>query len=110
MNDGEYIFDPSFDQEREAKLHLVVAGTTDAITMVEAGASEVSNEEMIAALTHAHTIITELCEAQLDFLRDYEAQFGIEKITPTLNVPDTSLYSKVQAFLTDEKLEALYGK
>lgn len=110
MDDGSYIFDPNFEEEKNAKLHLVVAGTEDAITMVEAGANEVSNEEMLAALTHAHGIIKELCSAQEDFLKDYEARFGIKKIEATFNNPDTSLYSKVQAFLTDEKLEALYGK
>ena len=110
MDDGSYIFDPNFEEEKNAKLHLVVAGTEDAITMVEAGANEVSNEEMLAALTYAHGIIKELCSAQEDFLKDYEARFGIKKIEATFNNPDTSLYSKVQAFLTDEKLEALYGK
>ena len=110
MDDGSYIFDPSFEQEKQARLHLVVAGTTDAITMVEAGANEVSNEEMIAALTHAHGILKELCNAQLDFLKDYEKQFGIKEIIPTFNNPDTSLYTKVQAFLTDTKLQELYGK
>ena len=106
----KYIFDPSFAEEKTAKLHLVVAGTTDAITMVEAGANEVSNTQMIDALSHAHKIIQELCEAQLDFLKAYEQGYWvIEKIIPTLNTPDTSLYSKVQAFLTDEKLQALYN-
>ena len=109
-SDWKYIFDPSFAEEKSAKLQLVVAGTSDAITMVEAGANEVSNDEMIQALTHAHWIIKELCNAQLDFLKAYEVQYWkIEKIIPTLNTPDTSLYSKVQAFLTDEKLQALYN-
>jgi len=111
MNDGSYIFDSNFSQEAEAKLHLVVAGTDDAITMVEAGAHEVSSEEMLSALAYAHSIVQELCKAQLDFLQAFEKQFGvIETIIPTLNNPDTSLYEKVQDFLTEEKLEALYRK
>lgn len=109
--DDSYTFDPSFKQESEAKLHLVVAGTLDAITMVEAGANEVTNQQMLAALWHAHDLIRQLCNAQLDFIAEYEKQFGtIRKIEPTLNNPDESLYEKVQAFLTEEKLEALYGK
>lgn len=110
MDDGSYVFDPDFSQEQEARLHIVVAGTQDAITMVEAGANEVSNKEMIEILSKAHDIIKELCEAQQDFLADYEKQFGIKKIEPTFNNPDVSLYEKVQAFLTEEKLEVLYGK
>jgi len=109
--DDSYTFDPSFEEEKNAKLHLVVAGTLDAITMVEAGANEVTNKEMLAALTHAHGLVKDLCNAQLDFITDYEKQFGaIRKIEPKFNNPDVSLYEKVQAYLTEEKLEVLYGK
>ncbi len=109
--DDSYTFDPSFEQEVNAKLHLVVAGTLDAITMVEAGANEVTNKEMLAALSHAHSLIQDLCNAQLDFIAAYESQFGkIKKIEPTLNNPDVSLYEKVQEFLTEKKLEVLYNK
>lgn len=109
--DDSYTFDPSFDQEKEAKLHLVVAGTLDAITMVEAGANQVSNQEMLDALAYAHNLVKELCNAQLDFIASYEAQFGaIEQIEATLNNPDMDLYAKVQAFLTDDKLESLYNQ
>ena len=109
--DDSYTFDPSFEQEKNAKLHLVVAGTLDAITMVEAGAQEVTNKEMLKALTYAHDLVKELCNAQLDFITDYEKQFGeIRKIEATLNNPDVSLYEKVQAFLTEKKLETLYNK
>ncbi len=110
MNDGSYIFDPSFAEEKVSLLHLVIAGTSDAITMVEAGASQVSNEQMLKALSYAHGLVKELCAAQEDFLKDYEKQFSIKKIIPTLNNPDVSLYEKVKAFLTTEKLESLYGK
>lgn len=79
--------------------------------MVEAGANEVTNEQMLAALDHAHSLVKDLCNAQLDFIADYEKQFGeIRKIVPTLNNPDVSLYEKVQSYLTEEKLEALYNK
>ena len=110
-HDGSYTFDPDFDAEREAKLHLVVAGTLDAITMVEAGANEVSNTEMLDALSYAHNLVVEMCNAQLDFLKAFTTQYGeIEQIEPSFNNPDVSLYEKVQAFLTDDKLEALYWK
>jgi len=110
-NDGSYTYDPNFEQEKEAKLHLIVAGTLDALTMVEAGGQEVSNEQMLAALSEGHKIIKELCSAQLDFIADFEKQFGaIKKIEATLNLPDESLYEKVSEFLTEEKLEALYGQ
>lgn len=109
--DDTYTYDPNFDQEKNAKLHLVVAGTLDAITMVEAGANEVTNEQMLTALEYAHGLIKELCNAQLDFIAAYKKQFGeIILIEATLNNPDVSLYEKVQMYLTQEKLEILYNK
>jgi len=108
--DGSFIFDPNFSQEKTAKLHIIVAGTKDAITMVEAGAFEVSEAEMMQALEYAHKLVIELCEAQEDFLRVYEKQFGIKAITPTFNLPDETLYHKVQRYLTESKLEVLYHK
>lgn len=110
MTDGSFVFDPDFSEEKLAKLHIIVAGTKDAITMVEAGAHEASEAEMMQALEYAHKLVIELCEAQEDFLKDYEAQFGIKEITPTFNLPDVTLYYKVQAYLTKEKLEVLYHK
>lgn len=108
--DDSYTFDPNFTEEEQAKLHLVVAGTLDAITMVEAGANEVSNKQMLDALSYAHELIKELCNAQLDFIANYEKQFGkITQIQATLNNPDISLYEKVQSFLTEEKLQTLYN-
>ena len=109
--DDTYTYDPNFEQERAAKLHLVVAGTLDALTMVEAGGQEVSNEQMLAALEKGHEIVKEMCNAQLDFVAAFEKQFGeIKKIEATLNLPDETLYEKVSEFLTEEKLEALYGQ
>ena len=109
--DDSYTYDPNFEQESGAKLHLVVAGTLDALTMVEAWANEVSNEQMLAALEKWHEIVKELCNAQLDFVAAFEKTFGsIEPIIPTLNLPDESLYEKVSEFLSEEKLEILYGK
>ncbi|NDK10276.1 polyribonucleotide nucleotidyltransferase [Candidatus Gracilibacteria bacterium] len=108
--DDSYTFEPNFEQEKNAKLHLVIAGTSDAITMVEAGASEVSNKQMLDALSHAHSIVKDLCAAQLDFKQFYEAQYGvIHLIEPSFNLPDTSLYDTVRDFLTEEKMQSLYN-
>ncbi len=110
MNDGSYIYDPSFEDEKVAKLTLLIAGTLDAITMVEAGANEISEQEMLDALVYAHKIIIELCNAQNDFISKYEKQFGIATPKVSFNLPDTTLYDKVHDFLTEEKLECLYNK
>ena len=109
-NEWKYISEPSTQEQENAKLNLTVAGTIDAITMVEAGWQEVSDEEMLAGLEYAFDLIKSLCEAQLDFIKDYKEQFGIPVIEASFNNPDESLFEKVQDFLTFEKLESLYNK
>ncbi|HSC29566.1 MAG TPA: polyribonucleotide nucleotidyltransferase, partial [Vicinamibacterales bacterium] len=58
--DGEYLVNPTFEQRRRSRLDLVVAGSQQAIVMVEAGAKEVSEEEMVQALERAHGAIREI--------------------------------------------------
>ena len=55
--EGEYVINPTFDQRRRSRIDLVVAGSKDAIVMVEAGAKEVTEEEMVTALERAHAAI-----------------------------------------------------
>jgi polyribonucleotide nucleotidyltransferase len=57
---GDYIINPTFAQRRDSRLDLVVAGSQDAIVMVEAGAKEVSEEEVVQALERAHAAIREI--------------------------------------------------
>jgi polyribonucleotide nucleotidyltransferase len=58
--DGDFIINPTFEQRKRSRLDLIVAGTKDGIVMVEAGAKEVSEEDMVQALEHAHTAIKEI--------------------------------------------------
>ena len=62
--DGEYVINPTFQQIPTASLDIVVAGTHDGITMVEGGAKEVSEDEMLGAIAAAQPVITKICEAQ----------------------------------------------
>ena len=61
---GEYVINPTFDQQEKADLEIVVAGTKDGFTMVEGGANEVSEEVMLGALEKAQGFITAMCELQ----------------------------------------------
>ena len=108
--DWKYIFNPSVKEQEESKLSLLTAGTMDALTMVEAEAKEASDDEMVKALEKSHEIIKKICEAQNDFVENYEKNFGIEKTQAFYNVPDDSIYSEVKAFLTDDKMDVLYNK
>jgi polyribonucleotide nucleotidyltransferase len=110
MNDGSYIFNPTVEQEKESKLNLLTAGTVDAITMIEAGGNEVSDELMLEAIEYSHNLIKEICAVQDDFVKEYEARFGITKHEATLNAPDESLYATVKEFLSEDKMANLYNK
>src|SRR5690349_9439482 len=58
--DGEFVINPTFEQRRNSRLDLIVAGTSDGIVMVEAGAKEVSEEDMVQALDRAHAAIKDI--------------------------------------------------
>ncbi|WP_294429587.1 polyribonucleotide nucleotidyltransferase, partial [uncultured Treponema sp.] len=62
--DGEYVINPTFQQQEKAELEIVVAGTKDGFTMVEGGANEVSEDVMLGALEKAQGFITAMCELQ----------------------------------------------
>ncbi len=60
----EFVVNPTFQQIPQASLDIVVAGTHDGITMVEGGAHEVSEDDMLGAIETAQPVIREICEAQ----------------------------------------------
>src|SRR5262250_216945 len=70
--DGRYVVNPTYGEIRESKLNLIVAGTEEAIVMVEAGASEVSEEIMVEALMLAHKEINRLCRWQKELHKALE--------------------------------------
>jgi len=60
--DGEYVINPDCQQREKSTIHLNLAGTKDAILMIEAGADEVTNEEMVGAIMYGHNEIKKICE------------------------------------------------
>ncbi len=68
--DGAFVINPTFEQRRRSRLDLIVAGSADAIVMVEAGAKEVTEEEVVQALEHAHGAIKEIVSAIEALKRD----------------------------------------
>src|SRR5499426_186316 len=72
--EGRYIVNPTYDEVRESRLNLVVAGTEEAIVMVEAGANEISEEIMVEALMLAHKEINRLCRWQKELYKALEIQ------------------------------------
>jgi polyribonucleotide nucleotidyltransferase len=72
--EGRYIINPTYDERRDSRLNLLVAGTEEAIVMVEAGAQEVSEEIMVEALMLAHKEINRLCRWQKELYKALEIE------------------------------------
>ncbi len=65
----EYVINPTFQQIEEALLEIVVAGTEKGITMVEGGAKQVSEEQMLQAIETAQPVIADLCAVQVELAK-----------------------------------------
>lgn len=101
--DGRYIINPTYDEVRESRLNLIVAGTEEAIVMVEAGAKEVSEEIMVEALMLAHKEINRLCRWQNELYKALDIQKR-EVIAPELN---QEMLGDIQRNYTDRLRTAL---
>ncbi len=101
----EYIINPSVEQNEQSTIHLTVAGTKDAICMVEAGAKQVSEKEMLEALMFGHEHIKMLCEFQEKIAKE----IGQPKVEVELAHIDEAVAKAVKEFATDKMYEALTG-
>src|SRR2546423_6850501 len=85
MIEGEFVVNPLLTEIEEATLDLIVVGTSEGLTMVEAGASEVPEEKLLEALDLAHTEIKKLCEVQEELRREVgKAKWLDESVTEEL--------------------------
>lgn len=90
----EFIVNPTYAEQENSDLELTIAGTADYISMVEAGADEISEEDMLAAMTFGQEAIAAFCEHQKTFI-------ALANPTPleyTIHVPDPSIAEKVGEF------------
>lgn len=104
--DGEYVINPTVEELEKSDITLSVAGTRDAINMVESGSKEVSEEAMIDAIMFGHEAIKELVAFQEEIIREV----GHEKIEVELAKLDDVLVSEVSDFATSKMLEAIQIK
>ena len=95
--DGKFIVNPNKDQREKTSLNLTVAGTADAINMVEAGANELSEDEMLEAMMVAHAEIKEICT----FIQTIIDDIGKEKMEVCEEV-ETELQRKIKDKYTED--------
>lgn len=102
--DGEYVINPSAEQRERSRLHLSLSGTKDAILMVEAGANELTEEEMIGAILFGHEEIKKI----VAFIEGIQQEIGKEKIVPNIYHADPAIEEQVRAYadsMMDKALE-----
>ncbi len=90
--DGQFVVNPTFQQRKDSKLDLIVAGTKDGLVMVEAGAKEVTEEQAIQALETAHAAIKQIVAAIDDLAREA----GKKKLTVTKKEIGHDFYREVE--------------
>ena len=101
--DDKIVINPTEEQRQNSKLRLTTAGTEEKITMIEAGADEISNEVMLEAIKEAHVEIKKLCK----FISDIKAEIGKEKFEYKSFSVDSEFFEKVTEELEDEMTEAV---
>ena len=94
---GEFIVNPTFEESENSDLELTIAGTADYISMVEAGADEISEEDMLAAMTFGQEAIAAFCEAQQRFLD----RANIEPVEWPVHVADPAIAERVAPFMAE---------
>ena len=102
----EFIINPTVKQMEESTLNLTVAGTKDAICMVEAGAQQLSEKDMLEAIMFGHEHIKKLCEFQQQII----AEIGREKVVLPLAEVDEEVDKAVRNFATKDMLAAIQIK
>ncbi len=103
MVDGEFVANPTYDQARQAKLNIVVAATESGIVMVEAGAREATEEDVLRAIDFGH----ECCRKMIAAIKDLVAKSGkpkFEFIPPTVN---QEVYKQISGRIREKLTDAL---
>jgi polyribonucleotide nucleotidyltransferase len=90
--DGQYVINPTYEQRKRSKLDLTVAGSRDGLVMVEAGAKEASEEEVVQALEAAHDAIRKI----VDVINDLAKAVGKPKLTVSKKQIGTEFYREVE--------------
>lgn len=94
---GAFIVNPTFEESEASDLELTIAGTADYISMVEAGANEISEDDMLAAMTFGQEAIAAFCEVQQRFLD----RADIQPVEWPIHVADPSIADRIAVFETE---------
>jgi polyribonucleotide nucleotidyltransferase len=103
MLNGQYIANPTYSEGRESKLNIVVAATESGIVMVEAGAQQASEEEVVGAIDFGHDCCKKIAAA----IHELVAREGKTKRVFSPPVLDQALYDRISAQVREQLTDAL---
>lgn len=101
--DGEFIINPNLEQREKSQMYLVVSGTKDAIMMVEAGCSEITEDVMLNAILFAHEEIKKIC----DFVQKIADEIGKEKDEYYVFKADEEVEQAVVEYCSEKMKQAI---
>ena len=103
MVDGEYVINPTAEQQANSRMAVTVASTDKLVAMIEAGADRVSDKEMFDAIMFGH----EANQKVIEFIKEIQREIGKEKIEFVSNDPDPDMYNAIKDFCIEDVRAAL---
>ncbi len=101
--DGKFVINPTAAEKEKSEMYVTVASTADLVAMIEAGANEVSEEDMFNGIMYAHKVNQEIVE----FIKGIQAEIGKEKVEFPSNDPAPEMYEAVKEFAIEDVRAAL---
>ena len=101
--DGEFVINPNAEERKVSEMAVTVASTDERIAMIEAGATEVSDEDMYNGIMAGH----EANQKIIQFIKDIQAQIGKEKFSYPSNKPEHEMFEAIRDYAEDAVRAAL---
>ena len=101
--DGEFVINPNAEERKVSEMAVTVASTDERIAMIEAGANEVSDEDMYNGIMAGH----EANQKIIQFIKDIQAQIGKEKFSYPSNKPEHEMFEAIRDYAEDAVRAAL---
>ena len=101
--DGQFVINPTAEEEKRSEMHVTVASTADLVAMIEAGANEVDNDTMFDAIMKGH----EANQQVVAFINSIVAEIGKPKFDFVSNDPDPAMFEAIKEFAIDDVKAAL---
>ncbi len=101
--DGEFIINPNEEQRKVSQMAVTVASTDERIAMIEAGANEISDEDMYNGIMAGH----EANQKIIEFIKGIQAEIGKEKFDYPSNKPEPEMFEAIKSFAEDDVRAAM---